>query len=316
MINIVYQSPWRVGGSTAYVVHLYNILRPHARIIRVGARYEKNARPLGDYNVPYHIIDQNELRRLTKTEPVLLAAAHPKDDVYLPGMWAVFHDPNEFELYRHWDRVDPRRIICIRETGLRHFGKATFIPHPYVRRYENVHPPLHPELAVSVARVSSIKNSHWIMAANERLPPHKRVKMYGEPNRLWFHRAKLQEKYPHLELYGPFERYFHADAEICRRARFSIDLTVFEDDGGGSQYSFLAAMDAGSLPLISADWASYPGPAAQFGLPIEDEHDLYTFLNQHHNEAMRRTRVEQNWRYLNKVHDPTAIAAAYLKLLT
>jgi hypothetical protein len=318
MINILYQSPWRVGGSTAYTVHLYNILHPHARIIRIGKRTEAKPRPMAGYGVDYQIIDEAELHNRMKNEAVLLAAADPKFDVYLDGMWRVFHDPNEFKIYQHWKDSDGEKVICIRETGLRYFPKGRFIPHPYVRRYENRHPGLHPHLACSVARVSSVKNAHWIMAANERLPLERCVILYGEPNRQWFWSSSLVEKYPSLNdtLRGPFEKYFHADAELCRCAKYSVDLTIFKGDGGGTQYSFLAAMDAGSVPVISADWASYPGPAAMFGLTIKNEDDLYEFLSHDEDERDRRKFVEQNWRFLDKVHNPTKIAAEYLKLLT
>jgi len=315
MIYLLYNSPWNIGGSTAFTVHLAKVLGNSCQIIRsleTTRRTEHFTRKLGEYGLEYQMMCREDILKLDG--PVLLTASSPKYDCTIPGMWSVFHDPNEFWLYPHWKTHDRKRVICIRETGLVHFPKAKFIPHPYVRQFRNSFgvPTM---LANSIARVSAVKNADWILEANEHLDQPRRVRLFGQPDRFWLHHKKILETYKSTLLEGPFARTFGEDARISREARYSVDLTKLPEDGGGTQYSFLAAMDAGAIPIMTMDWASYPGPARKFGITVGNGDDLLHALEFTWDESRRREQAEANWRYLAKTHNPDEIKKAYLETL-
>lgn len=55
------------------------------------------------------------------------------------------------------------------------------------------------------------------------------------------------------------QKYGMTTAELCRNADCAIDLTEFSWDGGGAQYTFLEAMDAGCSLIINRKWTQYAG---------------------------------------------------------
>jgi len=307
LIFLFYNSPWSVGGSTTFTVHLKKVLGNDARIIKLGKRTESHKRPLGDYGVKYHIMSAEDIKRLDG--PILLTASHPKIDCYLPGMYCVFHDPNEFRIYPHWKSADKTRVICIRKTGLTYFPKATFIPHPYVRSFENIdHVRKHH--AVSTARFSAVKNSDMILEANTQLPTSKQVKCLGEPNRMWIHYTILK-RFPDFKTHTSFPKVFNQGAVECSRAHWNVDLSIFKGDGGGTQYTLLEAMDAGCVPIMHEEWTNWDGPAIDFGPSVANVKGLATVLK----AAPSKSQIERNWEYLEDFHDPKTIAEQYIQVM-
>lgn len=345
MINILYLTPWPLGGATSYVVHLAAVFErvgvPY-RVLRFSKSTEKSKREIGSFGVYYQNVsfaDASELRN----EPFLLAAA-PTDEVKAAqavqliterGGAYVFHDPNELRLYPHWAMVERPRIITVREQGkLWLAGKAgsgplggvpsknvTFIPHPYLRtRANDVRTGAVRRHAVSVARTSAVKNTHWVFEANEKLPEALRVDLRGEVNRMWWN-FNVKQKYPHTPYpdKAGFPREWGAAAKICADFNYMVDLTIFKDDGGGSQYSLLEAMDAGAVPIMTTDWCSYPGPASGFGFKVDGSAALLQLLADSATDEDLRKKTHQyrqsNYSYLDRVHKPELVAAAYTKSL-
>jgi hypothetical protein len=234
----------------------------------------------------------------------------------------VFHDPNEFKMYPHWASTQAlQRTICIRETGLRHvLHGGVFIPHPYVRVCKDAPGRMRVRHAVSISRISAVKHSDWIIAANDGLPERTRVEMMGEVNRFWW-KFNVQKKYPGLEApaNAGFARRHGEAARICMPFQYMVDLTIFKADGGGSQYALLEAMDAGAVPVMTEDWCSYPGPAKKFGFQVRDAAHLKKFLvkSVNSNELSLRTHAYRlaNYNYIDRVHNPLKVAAAYTQAL-
>jgi hypothetical protein len=326
VINILYQSPWNLGGSTSYVVHLAKVLRMHyvdpsnVNVVRIGKRTEHFRREMGSYGVHYQILSFDDLMSLPGA--LLYAAAdpdmkeeHSKALAKRRKTWATFHDPNEFGLYPHWEYWNPRRVICVRETGLAHYRRGVFIPHPYLRKFSNA-PESKPYLGLSIARTSSIKNSHWIIEANRELRDEVgTIALRGALNRVWWRGA--QQKYGKdvdIKQLG-YPRTFGAEADLCRGHKFMVDLTVFKQDGGGTQYTLLAAMDAGAVPVMSRDWCSYTGPARTFGPSVDGVPQLVHLLRQWRKVQLNQLRG-RNYRYLDSVHAPARIGRLYIEALT
>lgn len=331
MINILYLSPWNLGGATSYVVNLVKTFQlagvPH-RVIRFGKRTEANWRRLGEYGVRYKNVAAREARQ-AKGRWLLASAPTDAEEAALAvelvetskGAY-VFHDPNEFTLYPHWKLAGKdTRTVVIRETGLDSVPHGTFIPHPYVPfAAQSDHSQLRTKFAVSIARVSAVKNSQWILEANTRLPDELKVELRGSVNRFWWN-FSIKNKHP--EYVYPSNAGFvrkHGEAvRACLGYRYMVDLTIFKNDGGGTQYSLLEAIDAGAVPVMTKDWCSYPGIAKKLGFQVGDAAELEQFLLQASKSsavAKETDRLrEENYKYMLRVHDPKKIAAKYVALL-
>lgn len=320
-------SPWPIGGATTYVVNLVKTFEATGvehRVIRPAKRTEKAFRQMSEYGVYYRNMAWEDIERSTGIP--LLASAPTDEDaakkvcehVLLNDGKFVFHDPNEFKIYPHW-RLYPeskKNCICIRETGLDHV-QGVFIPHPFVRTCANS-PLKKQKLAVSIARTSPVKNSMWIIEANHSLPPAKQITMLGEVNRMWW-KFNVLSKYPDepMPAGAGFARTWGAPAAQCLPFQLMVDMTIFKKDGGGTQYSILEAMDAGAVPVLTKNWCSYPGPADKFGFQVEDAEDLHYFMYEGVDKVQRWTNTyrAQNYNYLDRVHAPPLISAAYKEAL-
>lgn len=327
-VNLIYLSPWRVGGSTTYTIHLYEALKMNGinvEIFSIGNRTEGFTRPLGKYGIEYTNLSKKDLIGAVRRCPSLLTAPAPAKnlpdnlmrDLMKAGMRVTVHDPNEFEVYDHLKLV--KNPIIIRNTMKKYYKDAVFIPHPYVRRYENSDG-LNSGSPVSISRISSVKNSKMIFATNEELKS-RHIVMYGAENRLYTYGA--EKKYPDFRKYIrrlPLERY--ASVDVCRKARLAIDLTVFKNDGGGSQYSFMEAMDAGAVNILHRDWTSVSGEMVEnencLSIGSSDELSLYirqAYAKSGSNLSLRLNNIKNaGYKTLSK-HSPKKIAKAYIEEL-
>lgn len=321
MINILYQSPWPVGGSTSYTVHLAKVLGRHARVLRIAKRTEGKKREIGSFGVHYQNVSLDAV--LALKEPILLAASNPKQDENVwvelgkkKNVWATFHDPNEFALYPHWKHFSKKRVICIRTTGTNHIPAAHFIPHPYLRSMGNMKAPI-TKAAVSIARTSSIKHSDWILEANRRLHERDHIELLGEVNRMWAN-FYLAGKYPEFVAppAGTYPRTFNAGVALCAPAAYMVDLTIFKGDGGGTQYTMLEAIDAGAVPVMTSEWCSYAGVATKLCFKVNNTAQLVTLMKQRHSDAGKiAEQRKHNYRYIAQVHAPESIKMQYLNQL-
>jgi hypothetical protein len=336
VINILHLTPWPLGGATSYVVNLAKTFEaagvPH-RVLRLGKRTEAHKREIGKFGVFYRNVSFEDAKRAKGS---FLLASAPTDAIRATeacflvggnGGAFVFHDPNEMRIYPHW-RVsveEQTTVICIREAGLNwvranmeNVPKSCFIPHPYVRWFESRTWPRR-KMAVSIARTSAVKKSDWILEANAQLPAHLQVDLRGEVNRMWWN-FNIKPKHPEWPYPAQpgFPRTDGAAVGICREYELMVDLTIFKDDGGGTQYSLLEAMDAGAVPVMSADWCSYPGVARELGFQVSNASSLWSFLSTAGTVKMRKAIAAKraaNYTYLDRVHNPEAIAAQYTKAL-
>lgn len=331
------------GGSTSFTVHLFKAfeeagITPH--IYRVRERGEETERPFTGYRgVTYRNINVKEALRIAKNVPSLLtAAAHSKHLAFEPklvrqlarrGMVTVAHDPNEFKVYDHLPFVKKKGypVICIRPTMQEFIKHATFIHHPYVRYTEPKHwtpPDLRPHLAVSIARVTFVKRTHMILEVN-RLMEHERnhVILRGAENRLYTKHV-LSKRYPEYEQgktgYPMEWGYSVIEAE---KGIFALDFTYFPDDGGGSQYSFMEAWDAGTVNIIHKDWLRYPGEMHAHPTDRAKGNCIAVSGPQEASDWLRLYRQSRRWRddaievahngycMLRKHHDPVKVAEQY-----
>ena len=115
--------------------------------------------------------------------------------------------------------------------------------------------------AVSISQILWSKNSHMILEANKRLPEESQVRMFGNYSRKFDHfkLQKIQENWKELWWEGDFDSANGGAVRIASRAKFVIDLSIIENDGGGTQYTFLEAFNAKTALILHSSWLDFPG---------------------------------------------------------
>lgn len=296
-------APWNIGGSSAFVSHLATL-------------------------TGWPAVRRPKLRELSELEgPLLFCAGDPKlsDEVRdellsRPDVWWVCHDPREFRFYSHWDplgRSTPR-VVVIRETLLPYFDDVVFIPHPYSLSCRSTRGgmqvgslPVVPRTqhAISTARSASPKRTQWILEANDVLPHELRVKLYGEPERWWWFNHCKPRGIPrwtgHEQGTGP---------QLAAGAQWLLDCTVYRGDGGGTQYTWLEAMDSGALPVCSVAWTGHPGPFLDGRIAHRAVDGPEAIVSLLRGPLPTDRERAQNRAYLMATHT-TAVARAYTSLL-
>jgi hypothetical protein len=305
------------GGTTSFTIHLYQSLKligKEPMIYRVKEHGERNERQLGLYDgVKYRNITIDEALKIVKDTPSLMTApCNPEFMPYCPdtiprlmkrGMRTVLHDPTEFEIYNMGKLQKP---ICIRPAMKKHVPDAIFIPHPYVRAFNGAVETKRPWLAVSIARITFVKRSEIIFEANKVLPKYQRVVFRGGENRL-FTRFKIMPHYPsYVQGKTGFPMSWGAAAQECAKAKFAVDMSWFPDDGGGSQYTFMEAWDAGTVNVVHNDWLRVGGEMKDKCIPVNGAEGLAELLR--HGIRMEvGDLVEAGYQQLRK-HDPVKVA--------
>lgn len=87
----------------------------------------------------------------------------------------------------------PALVEAASQAGYTHLVK---MPHPYIRRYDSFERPVSKYHAVNIGRVSSEKRTDIVCEANEQLPQHMQIKIFGAITGRIFVFRKLSKKYP------------------------------------------------------------------------------------------------------------------------
>lgn len=276
-VGLFYLTHVRFGGFASFTAHLYRalLLRGWAPFLyKVGARSEDRPRSFGN-GIGYRNVSLAEALDLARASPAIITCAYWKKQETairaLLGVGAsiVLHDPTEFAPGMIGLLREKRsRVVAIRRRGqeaLSAIGvESTFIPHPYVRApVEAVERSTH---AIALSRVDWDKHTEIIAGANRLLEPERRVRIFGEINRMYSHH-KLDSAFPEweAEYAGRFPLDWGAAARLARSARFVVDMSAISGDGDGTQYTFLEAWDAGAALVVSDRWIARGGEAVRPG---------------------------------------------------
>lgn len=309
-----------VGGWPSFTAHLHHGLTRaghEVQLVRLGNKTESKTRPFGR-GISYRNVDRLGLNVLAARTQLIVTAIDKHHVDTLPSRTAalVIHDPTE--LTPTIEPALPRQpIITIRRTVhnlLQERGISNiFIPHPYARTPKpRQHPPEHH--AVAYSRIDWDKGTHIIVEANMVLPPEQRVRIHGYANTIYAHHK--------LEPIEPAWRDNYAGAwpansdlwhsvEIARSGRYAIDLSAISGDGGGTQYSFLEALDAGSPLIINSAWLTGDPEldtiAPYIHAAVTDPNELLS--------ALQRTPEPTDPQPLLQHHDATRIAELITRTL-
>jgi hypothetical protein len=339
-VGIFFFRPTLGGGTTTFTAHLYKALEAAGAsptILRVGEKGGDKFRQFGKYeNVWYEKVGPKEARAWLKNATCIMGS--PANAKYMPfepdmimnlmklGMRTVIHDPNEFTIYNHLGKAEklPTRPICIRPTMKRFYPDAQFIPHPFMAvpgsAWSDVR---RKKLAGSTARIASVKRPRLLLDANMKLPKAKRVELRGAEYRMFTY--NLQKKYP-PEIFkqcgGTFQfpMTFEAPVRVAAEYQMNFDMTLFPDDGGGTQYAQMEAMNAGTINVMHEDWWRFdkefkgemrPGKHV---LTVSGVDDIIKLLKNPPSEALM-DEINVNCQTLLKRHAPKVIGQAYLEEL-
>lgn len=317
-ITLWYLSQNLYGGWATYTSHLARGLKLAGHDVTIrrftgsvkereldfgyGVKYKSTPREFAIENLAgTHVVTAVQKNFVGDANRVLKMGAH-----------IVLHDPAELKtgvvqaINRHGSQ-----IIVIRPNNVNLVpGRiAKFVPHPYVRRYTDDDHPTHKWRCISVSRVDFDKNTHILMDAN-RLGAG--IKIFGFENRIYT-RFNLSKKYPEwIQSVGHFDRDKDGAVRLCRHATYVVDMSSIKGDGGGTQYTFLEAIDAGSILILNKDWITPTGVMQPHVncLTVSDGRELFDLLQV--NEEHYRCIVNEGRRLL-QVHDAKRIAEMFVE---
>jgi hypothetical protein len=312
LVIVAYLAKAKYGGWPTFTHHLCASLRaagvaPMLRV--VGARPSSDSIDFG-FGLRARRVSITEL--CNSKEPVLIAAAdkqHAREAKLLldRGAHIVVHDPAE----KHLSGVPETRTVVIRRSMKRRLPGSNLILHPYLR----AKPARKEELGViSHSRVDFDKYTHIICEANDI---NAGIRVFGAANNMYVH-FKIHPTWPNFKPEA-FPRTAHAGAHLCARASAIVDMSAIKHDGGGSQYSFLEAWDAGTPLIINRRWIEeFPDDEMQHGhncLAAKDAEELKRCVDAVLNDAEVRTTLVNNGYKSLEQHDPERIGTEYRTLL-
>ena len=290
--NLIYMAKPAYGGWVAFTVHL--ALKYGYNLYKIGNRTEhkKNGEPtLRDFG--YGVKYQNlSIEDVLKLDNVLITAIDKKYYQYLnslkSGTTIVIHDPTEVRGKRALPvitNLSRFNVITIRETVETYIDKtlnikSKFIHHPF---YKYPISNIKKQGAVATSRIDFDKHTDIIIKANNIVNPDQRVDIYGSKNDLYiYHHIKNKLKLDiNRDYKGRFKKCFKDLNNILANAKYMVDLSAIQNDGGGSQYTFLEAIYQGTVLILNKKWVDNVNSLFIHGincLVVKDEYELATIL--------------------------------------
>jgi hypothetical protein len=325
MINLFYLSDNTTGGWVTFTAHLMDglaALGVETQLIKVRTKTESRLRTFG-YGQLYRNVALRDAMGVVESAPSIIVALqknHRDSALALAGAgaWMVVHDPAEF---KHLGDTPTDRCLTIRRTVQGALPGSHLLPHPYGRCRPAGSRPTGEWRAVSVCRIDFDKNTHILLDANRLLPDAMKINIHGFENRIYT-RFKVTPNYPEWrQSEVAFPREAGAAVRLCGRATYAVDMSLIKGDGGGTQYSFMEAMDAGSVNIVHRGWilpddemVPYPEPEANC-LAVESGSELSRVLR---DGGLRRAVVPAlaaSGERLLARHRPDVVAGALLRTL-
>jgi hypothetical protein len=276
MIAIFYEGHSNPNGALAYMQHLTWMLESHGHTVNVfNVRNRTNTRQLctGNY---IHSVTADEAVSIANTNPsLILQLPEQPDQTYGHllelGLPVVLHSgPGDKSMQlRLWSHQYSQDTVILvygftvqQQAQLAGYSNVIHLPQPYIRTFNTYKRDVLQYNAIAPGRVSSEKNTHLICQANELLPADKKIKICGVVSGRMYEYYKLRRMYPNWRddyLGAPHNLVEKTTVELCRQAKFGIDMTVFDWEGGRPQYVTLEMLDAGCIVVMHEKWASHQG---------------------------------------------------------
>lgn len=308
-INLIYLSPWSVGGFTSFTSHLARCLEiegVEVQTLRCNRdRAERNERTMKGHGFRYRNVTIKDAVNATKKLPTLIVAVARPEDLADPstiqrlldaGARVCVQSTQEFKQFPHVRELiksGSESVVVIRKRLAKYFKGSQYLPHPYLRVFDDLSESdfEHRQRACSISMVATNKHPEILCGVNETLPRKCRVKLLGKETTHFLGLA-LAEKYPHYEKPKGF-RCSQEAADLASHYQFAVDLSEYIGDGGGTQYSFMEAMDGGAVPIIHKNWEKEVGD-------MEDGYNCIAVDSKQELEAVLRGRTKHNLKKLRR----------------
>lgn len=249
MINIVYASDNKTGGWVTFTHHLtkaLNAVNEPWTLYKINPNGRRGPQDFG-YGLDFYNTDISALEGTTLIAAAAKQLAEPVRELLEAGAKLVLHDPTELRAGLAGAPVNNPWVI---RRAVAAQVPSTFIRHPYERSERPLRLPKRAG-AVSTSRIDFDKHTETILEAN-RLGA--KVRIHGFENRLYT-KFKIMPKFPEWrQSIAAYPRTPEAAFNLLLSAKFMVDMSEIKGDGGGTQYTFLEAWDAGAVPIISHKW--------------------------------------------------------------
>jgi hypothetical protein len=266
-INLFYQYAWNApSGALTYTAHLVKslfLLGFEPVVWKISATAQE---PTESFGIKQNTCTLEQSLLMTKNQRCLITFFEWKEcrDVLWPLLECrvpiIIHDPAEF----HDDLIEVLvanrvKVISIRrvnhETLLSRHVNSVFVPHMFVPS-KNVKIGVKLFGALCLARIVFRKHTGMIIEANKLIEdPKKQCHLCGYVVRPYeFH--ELRKKHPDWRrwYHGQFPVEFGVATNMFARANYAVDLTKITGDGGGTQYTFFEAWNAGVPLVLNKGW--------------------------------------------------------------
>ncbi len=313
MTSLLYLAKPTIGGWVTFTAHL-SLLKDFP-IYRIGKRTElkqgdPKLRNFG-YTRNYQNITVEDL--LAKGTDILVTAVDKSGYEHLDklpdGTKLVIHDPTELKANQNYLLNHLHRFKCltIRESVHQYLKskgiESTFLHHPYVSLVDYIENG-QKSGSVSISRIDYDKHTEIILKANELLL--EPIDIYGSKNdRYVYHKLKsldtMKPNTPGSNYRGSFPKCFSNLAQILNSSKFVIDMSRIKDDGGGSQYTFLEAIDFNCALILHKDWVNTDKSCFTPGVncfAVQNEDELVELLN----SEPEVTEIIKNAKHLLEPH--------------
>jgi glycosyltransferase involved in cell wall biosynthesis len=297
MLFLLYLAKPTYGGWVSFTAHLS--LKNSIPLYKISKRSENKCRNYG-YNVNYKNINLDSLDTLIETGNIPIITAIDKNfygvlDHIPDNSYIVIHDPTEFNKSSKKvviDNLKRLQVITIRKSVhdllLSMNIPSKLIIHPYVSMISHSIVDNIRTGAISISRIDYDKNIDIIVKANSLIPDKEnKVEIYGEPNERYIYQKLLvwdnfKKDDINSQYRGHFPKTFEKLSEILVNKRFVVDMSSISQDGGGTQYTFLEAIDAGCVLILNSKWTNNPNSIWQHNhncLVVSDADELAHILN-------------------------------------
>ena len=127
-----------------------------------------------------------------------------------------------------------------------------WLPHPYHRQNPtNDLGRFKRNLVVDIARIDWDKHQDLLLRAAKNIKAEVKIRSGAINSQYVYHKCK------DLDWKSYYGGGFNNPMDVLREARIMIDLSAIQHDGGGTQYTFLEAMDAECVPVVSEKWITH-----------------------------------------------------------
>jgi len=274
-INLLYLSDSTYGGWMTYTYHLVQALQvaPNPVSITIKKIRSTDYRIAKDFGYGLHYYGRRlETLLQEETAPsaiTIIVAIHKNyrsvaQELFRakPRCILILHDYNELGKLG----ADVSECVVIRPVNKKLVPGSVYIPHPYkpatINQQYQIRKTMH---ARSINRIDFDKHTEMALLANKLLPANKQIDIRGCENNRIYSKFKLEKlgftqnsRRPMNQRTG-FSREADAAVGLLSHVRYMVDMSAIKGDGGGTQYTFLEAMDAEACCVLNQAWFQVPG---------------------------------------------------------